>query len=433
MRWYLLPILGAIAAMVAFQLASPFEGTLVRPGLEITDPAAQFTYGTQWGDVNRVAFGSLICGFFCFGLTFLRKPFLRVLVATVTGAVAGGIVNYVTDAGSDVIGLTIASKAGMLGNLVSEFAWCIFVPAGIAFTTMVAIGPTPARLTRACYASVAAMVASYAAHTIVGTFAGPGLVLHLATAGQKITLASFLPVWRIMEIAVGIALGIVMAFADQLSKIGSVRLELGRNEWREWNLDERVNRIGTAEFAEIPLRGIAGVAPVHASILYTPSGFVLDSSSAPSLVNGGLVQNARLCNRDRITVGGANLVFFEHTGTLAFRRKAPTASATPTPMRAPVGEQARAPLMLVDAAGGRYALPPGRYGIGRDATNPICLASEASVSRYHAEIIVSGDAVEIVDLGSTNGTRVNGARLNGTAPATRGDNLQFGSAKFKIC
>ena len=52
-------------------------------------------------------------------------------------------------------------------------------------------------------------------------------------------------------------------------------------------------------------------------------------------------------------------------------------------------------------------LEGGRITIGRDPANDVVLA-DPNVSRFHAEVLVKGDEAELVDLGSTNGTRLDG-------------------------
>src|SRR5436309_7395728 len=52
---------------------------------------------------------------------------------------------------------------------------------------------------------------------------------------------------------------------------------------------------------------------------------------------------------------------------------------------------------------------------------------DSSVSRYHAEVRVTDRGWRVRDLGSTNGTRLNGVRLgNGQWPLRVKDLLQFG-------
>ena len=65
--------------------------------------------------------------------------------------------------------------------------------------------------------------------------------------------------------------------------------------------------------------------------------------------------------------------------------------------------------LLTDAAGREYPLRLGENLIGRDAAE--VLIADNTVSRKHARITVSEDAIEIEDLGSTNGTDVDGRRI----------------------
>src|SRR5947209_9779507 len=56
-----------------------------------------------------------------------------------------------------------------------------------------------------------------------------------------------------------------------------------------------------------------------------------------------------------------------------------------------------------------------------------------SVSRYHAEIRGTDRGWRVRDLGSTNGTRLNGVRLgNGQWPLRLRDLLQFGEVAFVV-
>ncbi len=72
----------------------------------------------------------------------------------------------------------------------------------------------------------------------------------------------------------------------------------------------------------------------------------------------------------------------------------------------------------------RWPLKDGRYHVGRDSTAEIYLG-DPLVSRRHAEFVVSGETVSVRDLGSSNGTTVNGRRVT-EAPVTAGDLVGFG-------
>ena len=76
--------------------------------------------------------------------------------------------------------------------------------------------------------------------------------------------------------------------------------------------------------------------------------------------------------------------------------------------------------------------PPGTgsdYTIGRD---PVCdlLIADRTVSRRHARLERAADGWLLTDLGSTNGTRLNGWRVREPVLVRAGDRVCFGSARF---
>ncbi|MFE7976027.1 FHA domain-containing protein [Streptomyces shenzhenensis] len=69
--------------------------------------------------------------------------------------------------------------------------------------------------------------------------------------------------------------------------------------------------------------------------------------------------------------------------------------------------------------------------IGRDPANGLRLNHE-TVSRVHAELSRQGGIWVLRDLGSTNGTSVNGRRVIGAAVVRAGDQVAFGRATFRL-
>lgn len=69
--------------------------------------------------------------------------------------------------------------------------------------------------------------------------------------------------------------------------------------------------------------------------------------------------------------------------------------------------------------------------IGRGAENHVDLV-DPRVSRRHARLSRTGDGVLVEDLGSTNGTFVNGSRLVGQARVTPGDVIAVGDTELRI-
>ncbi len=93
-------------------------------------------------------------------------------------------------------------------------------------------------------------------------------------------------------------------------------------------------------------------------------------------------------------------------------------------------------LKLIGTDGKRFysfPLEPGKYTVGRKDDCSLCV-NDATVSRQHAEIEVPLDGKEIIvrDLGSHNGTCVNGVRVNGHTTAKRNDLVMFGQVEFRL-
>ncbi|MER7580993.1 DUF1707 and FHA domain-containing protein [Kitasatospora sp. NPDC097691] len=57
---------------------------------------------------------------------------------------------------------------------------------------------------------------------------------------------------------------------------------------------------------------------------------------------------------------------------------------------------------------------------------------DASVSRHHAELRHEGGGWVLYDLGSTNGTHVNGRRIAGGVRVQPGDQVRFGNLEFRL-
>jgi Domain of unknown function (DUF1707)/Inner membrane component of T3SS, cytoplasmic domain len=75
--------------------------------------------------------------------------------------------------------------------------------------------------------------------------------------------------------------------------------------------------------------------------------------------------------------------------------------------------------------------PDRRFTIGRAMACDFTLA-DLSVSRWHARLYREDEQWLISDLGSTNGTRLNGWRVTTGVPVRPGDHVSFGSMSFVI-
>jgi hypothetical protein len=68
--------------------------------------------------------------------------------------------------------------------------------------------------------------------------------------------------------------------------------------------------------------------------------------------------------------------------------------------------------------------------VGRAADNDLVLP-DPEVSRHHARLFLHGTTWRVVDLGSTNGTRVNGERVR-QAVFTAGDTIDFAGVRMTV-
>ncbi len=78
--------------------------------------------------------------------------------------------------------------------------------------------------------------------------------------------------------------------------------------------------------------------------------------------------------------------------------------------------------------------PAGRerlFTIGRDGGCDLVLA-DLTVSRRHARLERDGSGWLLQDLGSTNGTRLNGWLVSSPVPVRAGDQVSFGSVSFVL-
>lgn len=64
--------------------------------------------------------------------------------------------------------------------------------------------------------------------------------------------------------------------------------------------------------------------------------------------------------------------------------------------------------------------------IGRDDDNTIRIVGDSYISAHHARVSRAGDRVVLDDLGSTNGTYLNGTKVNQQQTVHVGDRIQVG-------
>ena len=90
------------------------------------------------------------------------------------------------------------------------------------------------------------------------------------------------------------------------------------------------------------------------------------------------------------------------------------------------------PYRLVSFSGDQtFELPQGRsLVVGRGVTSDIAIY-DPTISRRHAELVVGADGVQVKDLGSSNGTCINGARVS-AGRLKPNDSITFGKVLFQL-
>ena len=91
----------------------------------------------------------------------------------------------------------------------------------------------------------------------------------------------------------------------------------------------------------------------------------------------------------------------------------------------------RPPAVLSLTNGQRIELHEGHYVLGRHLENDIVL-NDTNVSRKHSEFVCAAGEVVVRDLGSTNGTKVNGVLITGEQLLQHGDVINFGTAQVRF-
>ncbi len=103
----------------------------------------------------------------------------------------------------------------------------------------------------------------------------------------------------------------------------------------------------------------------------------------------------------------------------------------------PAGPSAPAPaagLVLrepAERAGARFPLEH-ELTVGRSGACQIAVGDDTFASQLHARLYRDGDVTMVEDLGSTNGTWVNGERIAAPTVVHRGDSLQIGTTVLEV-
>jgi len=180
-------------------------------------------------------------------------------------------------------------------------------------------------------------------------------------------------------------------------------------------------RIGRKEGIEVQIKG-NGISRVHAQIHRCPEGWELIDlkSTNGTYVNRKMVSSKILVHSDFIQIGDAELLF-----------ETDPSSSTPNPSRHYPNDEAFYLIGLTDTLDGQtFPLEKETITIGRLSENDIVIGSK-SISGYHAEIKLDHGVYFLIDLNSTNGTYLNGSKVD-QQEIRAGDIIRINNFNFKV-
>ncbi len=345
----------------------------------------------------------------------------------------------------------------------------LFLGAGIGLSSL-----TGKRVLQGAIGGAIGAAIGGALFDIVGVLLGAAL---LAAQGQQSGEVGG-PSRAIAFTLIGASIALFIGLVERFTRSAWLRLNLGRNEGKEWSIDAAQTFIGRNERASVPLFGDPNVAPVHASIVKQGDQYILQDGGSPigTLVNGQRVQHAVLTHGSVIQIASFALQFLMKgipapaRGPEAYRGQAypvgppgqtpgypqapvPQAPAFQSPVTgtfAPQPTGAYPPAGTATVAfpaqpaasamgfavvaldgplsGQRFSVP-GALEVGREAAG--IRLPDPNASRRHAILAPSTGGVTVSDLGSTNGTFVNGQRVQ-QQEARAGDVVKFGGTSFRV-
>lgn len=183
----------------------------------------------------------------------------------------------------------------------------------------------------------------------------------------------------------------------------------------EFPLDEKGSAtLGRSPECDIPLQD-SNASRRHATVIRLQSGYEVSDlgSTNGTLVNGQLVKKQKLRHGDVIRIGAVEATFVDES----------QAAAGAAPMQNCFLVFAKG-----DRRGEKFELTQPRTTIGRKETNTLALKDNVA-SSYHCEIVRNLNGYVIRDLGSTNGTLLNGETVT-EGQLTHGAKIRVGNTRF---
>jgi len=410
-------------------------------------------------------------------------------IGGVNGLLRGGKVHTLRGAGLGALFGAIGSSlgyglGGTLANLshlpVQTIPWRIVALTPIGSFLGAGIGASSLNVRRTVQGFIGGTIGAAiggALFDVIGTILASFMLtmkgVQAGTTGEVGTVPR-----AIYAVLMGAAIALFIGIVERVARSAWVRLRLGRNEGKEWVLDAGQNFIGRSESASIPLFGDPNIAPMHACIVRQGGNqYLLADGGSPlgTLLNGQRVSQAPLFHGAIITVGSYHLEFLLKNqaapvrGPEAYPGQAyplggpqqgygqpmPQQQMPQQPMGQPMPQQPMAQTQMYPQSPAApmpttgYSAAPAfalvamdgpltgqrfpvtsQIEVGREGTG-IALGFDSMASRRHAGFTPDAMGLVVTDFGSTNGTFVNGQRVQ-SQTLRPGDLVKIGATTFRV-
>lgn len=173
------------------------------------------------------------------------------------------------------------------------------------------------------------------------------------------------------------------------------------------------------------------VSREHCLLVYNADAYEVQdlNSTNGTFVNGQRVTSGRPLRSGQFIELG-EMVTLEYQQNLQDVSNVQERLAPPQPARPKPAVTAQQYALVVEigpSARRIYTLKDDTITVGRDLSNDIVI-QDPEVSRWHLQLLRTPDGFAVKDLGSTNGSVLNGMRLTSTRPLKVFDTLELGTA-----
>lgn len=308
------------------------------------------------------------------------------------------------------------------------------VPSSLAIALTLSIGANRFIWMRGLLsAGLAAVISGLLIHIALAAIIPFVIVGALKNPTQGLDLNGMIKALLIAHLfGMGLGAAIAFALAQAIYRAAWLRGLNGLAEGRSLHIPAPVAMVGCAEGSPIFIPPDGTIAPMHAQIDTTEERHLIRPAQGVVVINGRPIQEHWLLDNDVVELGAYRFQYRTRLSPSSQAPAPPPVVAGSPPARGPLAMPVSGELVIEDSMGGKHVVAQGTTVIGRDPGLGISLGWEPTVSRKHAEIQSGPAGCTVIDLGSSNGTFVNGTAITGRQSIGPGDELRLGKCVLKL-